>query len=299
MSPQVPASDKQGSDNKHSQQENDVTLLCAPEYAKHNVILRKYNEFVLDFCKLAFTTTPDSSQQFLDVGCGPGDFTRDVLLPHCLPCRRIVGVDFSREMIEYARHNSAHEKIDFAVLDIAADVSQFLDQYGNFERVYSFYCLNWVDDLRAAVKNISRLMTPTGECVLAFCAVSEAADFWRALAAMDRWAKYSETLTKYVPKTQDLRDRKELLTFLSRILQEAGLFPTIQEVLISTCLYNWSEEDVLATYMNTLPIIKLISDEEKLQLSADVKDLIRNVQLPGLQNWRYKMFIVKASKSPF
>ncbi|KAH6924494.1 hypothetical protein HPB50_018957 [Hyalomma asiaticum] len=296
MSPQVPASDKQGSDNKQSQQENNVTLLCAPEYAKHNGILRKYNEFVLDFCKLAFTTTPDSSQQFLDVGCGPGDFTRDVLLSHCLPCRRIVGVDFSREMIEYARRNSAHEKIDFAVLDIAADVSQFLDQYGHFERVYSFYCLNWVDDLSAAVKNISRLMTPTGECVLGIlCGVRGC----RFLEGTRRNGSLGKTLTKYVPKTQDLRDRKELLTFLSRILQEAGLFPTIQEVLISTCLYNWSEEDVLATYMNTLPIIKLISDEEKLQLSADVKDLIRNVQLPGLQNWRYKMFIVKASKSPF
>ncbi|KAH6924493.1 hypothetical protein HPB50_018956 [Hyalomma asiaticum] len=77
-------------------------------------------------------------------------------------------------------------------------------------------------------------MTPTGECLLAFNAVSEAAEFWKTLAAMDRWAKYSE----------------------------------------------------------------LISHEEKLQLRADLKDYIRSAQSQALQNWRYKMFIVKASKSP-
>ncbi|KAH6924492.1 hypothetical protein HPB50_018955 [Hyalomma asiaticum] len=123
-------SDKEGRASQNSQKEHDVVLLCALEYAKHNALVRKYNEFLFDFCQLTFTTKPESSQQFLDVGCGPGDFTRDVLLPHCLPCRRIVGVDFSREMIEYARSNSAHEKIDFAVVDLASDVSQFLDEFG-------------------------------------------------------------------------------------------------------------------------------------------------------------------------
>ncbi|KAH7937451.1 hypothetical protein HPB49_012511 [Dermacentor silvarum] len=32
--------------------------------------------------------------QYLDVGCGPGSFTKETLLPHMRPaCRRIVAVD--------------------------------------------------------------------------------------------------------------------------------------------------------------------------------------------------------------
>ncbi|KAL1414160.1 hypothetical protein MTO96_007642 [Rhipicephalus appendiculatus] len=270
--------------------------LCALEYAKCNVIQRKYNQFVLDFCQLAFWREPDSSQQFLDVGCGTGDFTRDILLPRCLPCRRIVGVDCSPEMIEYARHHSAHEMLDFKVLDITADVTEFLIEFGQFERVYSFMCLHWVDDITTAFKNISRLMSPTGECLLVFCAVVQVADVWKALAAMDRWKKYSEMFLKFVPKTQDVQDTKEHLRFLSRLLQEAGLFPTIKEVLISTVFDKWSEDDIHAAYMNTLPVVNLISEEEKSELSVVIRDLIRSVHAPGLNKGPYRMFIVKASK---
>ncbi|KAH8031472.1 hypothetical protein HPB51_017535 [Rhipicephalus microplus] len=102
--------------------------LCVTEYAKHNSIQRRYSQFVLDFCRLAFSTEPDPSPQFLDVGCGTGDFTWDILMPQCLPRRRIVGVDCSREMVEYARRSSAHEKLGFEVLDICGDVTGFLEE---------------------------------------------------------------------------------------------------------------------------------------------------------------------------
>ncbi|KAL1414162.1 hypothetical protein MTO96_007644 [Rhipicephalus appendiculatus] len=140
--------------------------------------------------RYALCTQPDPSQQFLDVGCGTGEFTRDVLLPQCLPCRRIVGVDCSQEMVEYARRNSAHENLHFAVLDICADVTEFLEEFGQFERVYSFFCLHWVDDITAALKNISRLMSPSGECLLVFCAALQPAELCKVAARMDPWAKY-------------------------------------------------------------------------------------------------------------
>ncbi|XP_065295125.1 juvenile hormone acid O-methyltransferase-like [Dermacentor albipictus] len=292
-----PNSGSEGQSEMRRPSRNSVRL-CATEYAKHNKLDRKFGEFVLDFCQLAFGAEPDASQQFLDVGCATGDFTREFLLPRCLPCRRIVGVDCSREMVEYARVNSAHEKLDFRVLDIAGDVSGFLEEFGHFDRVYSFLCLHWVDDIVAAFKNISRLMSPTGECLLAFCAVLELADAWKALAAMDRWAKYSEMLLKFVPKTQEKEDVREHLKFVSRLLQEAGLFPTIKEVLKSPIFRGRSEDDIHALYMNTLPIAKLITEEEKSELNVTVRELIRRVHAPESQKNRYKVFIIKASKIP-
>ncbi|KAH7934123.1 hypothetical protein HPB49_021638 [Dermacentor silvarum] len=295
MSESTPAY-KGDSDTCHHS-ENTVRL-SATEYAKHNLMQRNYNQFVLDFCQLAFATEPDSSQQFLDIGCATGDFTREVLLPRCLPCRRIIGVDCSHEMIEYARMNSAHEKLGFRVLDIAGDVSEFLKEFGHFDRVYSFFCLNWVADLEAAFKNISRLMSPAGECLLVFYAVVEVAEAWRTLAAMDRWAMHSETLLKFVPKAQDIQGTRQLLGFVSRLLQEAGLFATIKEVLKASAFRGLNEDEIHAVYMSTLPIIKLITQEEKSELEGVVRDVIRRVHAPDNHSGGYKIFIIKASKIP-
>lgn len=270
---------------------------CVPEYAKHHKVQRKYNKFVLDFCQLAFSAEPDPSQQFLDVGCGTGDFTRDVLMPQCLPCRRIVGVDCSREMVEYARRHSAHEKLSFEVLDICGDVTQFLEEFGHFERVYSFFCLHWVSDFSAAFKNIGRLMSSTGECLLVFCAAHQPAELWKVAARMEPWAKYSETLLKVIPKTQDMK-KMDMLRLLFRLLQEAALFPTIMEVLTSTVFDGWSEEEIIAVYKGISPVMHQLTDEEKPAYDTFIRDQVRKLHAPEAGRGHYSMFVVKASKAP-
>lgn len=272
--------------------------LSVLEYAKSNHLQRRYCQFVLDFCQLAFSTEPDQSQQFLDVGCGPGDFTRDVLLPRCLPCRRIVGVDCSRDMIEHARRNSAHEQLEFAVLDICSDVTGFLEEFGQFERVYSFFCLNWVEDISAALKNISRLMSSSGECLLVICAALQIIEVWNILAKMDRWAKYSKTLLKFIPKTQDMKDKRELMRYISGLLRQADLFPTIMEALSSTIFDGWSEEEIIAVYHGVCPISHLVTCEEKLVLDTFFRDQFRKLHAPEAGRGHYRILVVKASKAP-
>ncbi|KAL3223980.1 hypothetical protein MRX96_027049 [Rhipicephalus microplus] len=131
-------------------------------YAQNNSLQRKHNNTVLEFCQPAFLAEPLSTMQVLDVGCGTGDFTRDFLLPRCLPCARLVGIDCSVDMIKYASRHSAHEKIEYEVLDIGEDVTEFISHRGRFDRVYSFYCLQWLKDQGRALKNIAALMAPGG-----------------------------------------------------------------------------------------------------------------------------------------
>ncbi|XP_037526101.1 juvenile hormone acid O-methyltransferase [Rhipicephalus sanguineus] len=154
-------------------------------------LTRLQSRWVLDFCQKVFSKDADETQQFLDVGCGIGDMTKDLLLPLCLPCRRIVGVDLSGEMVEHAERHFRHDKLAFAQLDIASeeDVTQFVDQYGLFDRVYSFNCLVWVRDQARALKNIARLLKPRGECLLVFHASMHALDVNRSLVEMERWGK--------------------------------------------------------------------------------------------------------------
>ncbi|KAH7944423.1 hypothetical protein HPB52_019421 [Rhipicephalus sanguineus] len=80
----------------------------------------------------------------MDLGCGTGDFTLRCLLPRCPPRARIIAVDSSEEMLSYARQMFAHPRIKYDRLDISGNVADFAVKYGTFDRIYSFFCLNWV-----------------------------------------------------------------------------------------------------------------------------------------------------------
>ncbi|KAH9371897.1 hypothetical protein HPB48_021958 [Haemaphysalis longicornis] len=109
--------------------------------------------------------------QHLDVGCGPGNFLQDRLLPHLRPCRRLVGVDSSWEMLDYAKRHCREPEVAFEHLDIERGEPQaIIDKYGQFDRVYSFLTFHYVWDLERAYRNVNRLLKAGGEC-LAVCFV--------------------------------------------------------------------------------------------------------------------------------
>ncbi|KAH9382821.1 hypothetical protein HPB48_023383 [Haemaphysalis longicornis] len=115
---------------------------------------------------------PNSEQhQYLDVGCGPGNFTKDFLLKIASPCRRIVGVDRADAMVEHAREHSSDPSISYERLDIELDDPQpLVDKYGHFDRAYSFMVLQCVRDLGRAYRNLFHLLKEGGECALLYVA---------------------------------------------------------------------------------------------------------------------------------
>ncbi|XP_050046637.2 juvenile hormone acid O-methyltransferase-like [Dermacentor andersoni] len=203
---------------------------------------------MLDFCQKVFRREPDETQQFLDVGCGIGDLTREELLPRCLPCRRIVAVDLSAQMVEHATRHYHHDRLHFRKLDIESDedVAEFIGEHGLFDRVYSFHAVIWVRDQAKALKNVARLLKPRGECLLIFHASLQSFDISRNLLKMERWNKYSHLVKQMVPKTQDMNG-DERIEYISRILAEAGLSPSILELPVSTVFDNMSFE-IMAGY---------------------------------------------------
>ncbi|KAH7943137.1 hypothetical protein HPB52_005694 [Rhipicephalus sanguineus] len=120
--------------------------------------------------KIAFLEPTLEQDQCLDVGCGPGGFTRNYLLDYCRPCRRIVAVDKDVSMIERAREVSTHPNITYDILDIeSADITAFRDKHGMFRRVFSFFCFQFVKDNLAAYRNVAKLLEPDGECAVVSC----------------------------------------------------------------------------------------------------------------------------------
>uniref|UniRef100_A0A131YRK1 Juvenile hormone acid methyltransferase n=1 Tax=Rhipicephalus appendiculatus TaxID=34631 RepID=A0A131YRK1_RHIAP len=236
----------------------------APEiYEERNVPANHEPKGIIQIFKMAFTIPSDESQQYLDIGCGTGDFTREWILPSCDPCKRIVAVDFSASMLEYAKEKYAHEKIVYEHLDIDGDVTGLLRKYGTFQRVYSFKTLHWSRDLHHSLGNIAQLLAPGGECLLLFHSRSFLLESFKEICRLEPWSKYADVILQAVPKSQDIVDQKGQRDYISSALSSAGLVPYTTELLTRTVppQIPTGAFQKLAQIAN--PVFSLLSEEEK------------------------------------
>lgn len=265
-------------------------------YASNNVWQRHMNLPVLELLERTFAPSNTECEQFLDLGCGTGDFTRNELLVRCPPCRRIVAVDASEEMLAYARENSAHSKIVFAHLNINDDVADFAAKYGTFSRIYSFFCLNWVKDQAKAMKNLASLLSPSGECLLVFPAWSRTRMLWRKLGRLERWRKYAELFESFVPNSQDLEDDQARLTYLRDIIKTSGLTAQTCDLLYGKQRSTTSIETILNVQMSLIPAAKSMTAEEIEVLKADIISETSTWTSPDAYSGRPALYMVHAIK---
>ncbi|KAL1484224.1 hypothetical protein MTO96_032704 [Rhipicephalus appendiculatus] len=245
-------------------------------YADNDELQRVLNLKTLDLLDMAFTPADNTeNQQFLDIGCGTGDFTRDWLLPRCPPCRRLVAVDASEQMLSYARANNAHPKIQYDYLNVGGEVTDFVEKYGRFHRIYSFFCLNWIKDQAKAMINVSRLLAPSGECLLVFPAWSPTRELWKQIAQLDRWRKFSKVFEEFTPKSQDLEDDQARLSYLRDILDTAGLTANTCELLYYKVEYHKATEALVDIQLSVNPVVTSLSPEEKELLRKDVTNQVQ------------------------
>lgn len=98
----------------------------------------------------------------LDAGCGPGDVTTEVLLPF-LPAnfKRLVGADVSTEMVEFCRRTYSHPKLSFEQFnfDQALEQQPFCN-VEQFDHIFSFYCLHFIQNQKLCLQNFYKLLNP-------------------------------------------------------------------------------------------------------------------------------------------
>lgn len=102
---------------------------------------------------------PQPGERLLDVGCGTGVFTCEVLA--AARCT-VVGVDISLPMLARGAEKSGGERF----IPVAADMLRLPFADNSFCRVYSMTALEFVDDARAAIGELQRVCRPGGTIVL-------------------------------------------------------------------------------------------------------------------------------------
>jgi cyclopropane fatty-acyl-phospholipid synthase-like methyltransferase len=113
-----------------------------------------------------------AKDQVLDLCCGNGLITR-----RCsLHCGRIVGVDYSRPLIEAAGQNSSDERISYVLADVTALSSTVLDQ--KFDKIYMYEALQHLE--RPAVAQMLRSLrcSASSSAPVLLAGIPDAARIW-------------------------------------------------------------------------------------------------------------------------
>jgi malonyl-CoA O-methyltransferase len=108
--------------------------------------------------KLPLSQDASGIKTILDIGCGTGNFTS--MLADKFPAAKIIGLDFSQEMIAKASQKLKNKNIQF----ICAEGENFLEETADksFDLVVSNGSLQWFSDHDKALNNIARILLPGG-----------------------------------------------------------------------------------------------------------------------------------------
>lgn len=145
---------------------------------------------------------PDGCDSVLDAGCGAGDITHGIILPFLPPhFERVVGVDVSTEMVEYARRTHTHPKLTFHQFDLGRELEgQSLEGVEPFDHIFSAFCLTWIRNPRICLETFHKLLEPNGDMLLWWSPNKRNA--YEELAKNDRWSKYMTDIDRFIPQYQ-------------------------------------------------------------------------------------------------
>ncbi|XP_012231895.1 juvenile hormone acid O-methyltransferase-like [Linepithema humile] len=188
---------------------NPKDYASSDDIQRYNVS-RLIDEFADDLKKI--------SGKCMDIGCGPGDVTNDILLSSLDPNAIIIGTDISQSMIEYANMTYSDEKrLGFEVLDI--QTKNLPEKYvSEFNHIFSFHTLHWCKDIRQAFENIYRMLRPGGTMLTLFVASHDAHNVFELMAQDNHFASYKEDVKRCIsPYFYSKNPHKEVKELLKNI----------------------------------------------------------------------------------
>ncbi len=175
---------------------------------------KEHSKTVLKFLNSRKFEKPFS---FLDVGCGNGWVVRKI--SQMRNCKRVVGIDKSKNMITIAKS----KKISLNENYYATDILSW--KYNvKFDYIFSMEALYYSSPMESALKKIFRLLKPGGEF---FCGT----DFYLDNKATTQWAKMMK-----IPL--DLRSKKEW----KKMFEEVGFKTKTIQVKDLTNRKKWKRE---------------------------------------------------------
>ncbi|XP_011172993.2 juvenile hormone acid O-methyltransferase-like [Solenopsis invicta] len=250
---------------------------------KHNVeyILEEFAENLTNICG-----------KCMDVGCGPGDITKNLLLPALGSDAQIIGTDISEKMIKYANVTSSDEKrVQFEVLDI--ETKNLPKKYiTEFKHVFSFHALHYCYDIRQAFKNIYQILRPNGTALLYIVASDDLFEVLRILAQDVRFEQYIPDKIKNIgPYHNSNNARKEL----KELLQSVGF--TVHHCSLRERSHSEKKSELfLKSILSILPFFEDMPNDviEKFKKVLIYEYLKRKINYKSIDNEEFTLDLYTA-----
>lgn len=200
-------------------------------------------------------------ESVLDVGSGDGKVTAE--LAAVLPRGRVVGLDGSREMVGFARAH--YDERQFPNLEFVCMDARRIELNRLFDIVFSNAALHWIEDHRAVLKGLSRVLRRGGGLIISCGGRGNAAEILATVGVVTakiRWRKYFDALAFpyhfYGPDEY------------SRWLPEAGLSPLRVELVPKDMPHRGAEG--LAAWIRTtwLPFTERVPEQDQEELIQEI-----------------------------
>nr|QFU80958.1 JHAMT [Eotetranychus kankitus] len=182
-------------------------------YDKSNKLQKKDSEYIIR--KLQIDYENRIPELIVDLGCGTGNITERLWCS--FPDTRIVGVDCSKKMIDYALDHYSTHNLEFFVADICSDwkiLSENTEvEKGSVDAVFSTYCLHWISDpdMEKVMKNIYEMMKPGGRCYFAVFSWSWLLPFQEQIIYQKPWDSYFQQLDLTTGQKDELKIKSQIV----------------------------------------------------------------------------------------
>lgn len=155
-------------------------------------------------------------KNIIDIGCGPGNRTR--VLKNRFPNARVIGTDFSPNMIEKAKKENPD--LEFMAFDASRDFDK-LDI--KFDVVFSNACIQWVPNHKKLLSDMMSVLNDGGMLAVQVPVTAEQ-DMSRVInnvTSFPQWQKLKGARTFYTLKDE------EYFNVLSQISSDFKIWKTI------------------------------------------------------------------------
>lgn len=162
-----------------------------------------------------------NNKTVLDLGCGYGE--------HCIHfveegAKRVVGIDISQKMLAIAKAEKAHQNISYLNMAME-DIGELQER---FDIIVSSLAFHYVEDFKALIKNIYRLLNDGG--VLAF---SQEHPINTCFSDGSRWTKDENGKKLFANiSNYSVDGERESTWFVERVKKYHRTFSTIINTLI-------------------------------------------------------------------
>lgn len=290
-------------------------------YVDANLWQRNDAKLVIEEYSSKFKWRYDGTDSLLDIGCGSGDVLMDFIYPIMAKnMERLVGVDYSANMVEFCRKKYRYPRVSFEILDVAIPLKfQSFATVEPFDHVTSFYCLHWMKSHEIALKNVSNLLKPGGDALLVFLNHVFNFEVTKKLLEKNKWTKYLADMNKGMPKHQFNEHPVEELTSLLltngfaecdvKLLDKTQTFDKLEDAKgkyfwIPILIWDYTFHIRLACFRAIDPFIERIPKADRDAYMDDVWDELVELDFivtdakcePCKFEIPYKLFVAYATK---